>query len=118
MTCYKFFFPDTNINQYNCKYDDSYTLFQVKLITDSKATSDLKIQELQEQLAASESSLKESAAKSLELENTHASLISDLKAKESENASIQADQEKKAQEIQTLSQAIGTVNNQLAAKVR
>ena len=44
--------------------------------------------------------------------------MSDLKAKESENASIQADQEKKAQEIQTLSQAIGTVNNQLAAKVR
>ena len=73
---------------------------------------------MQEQLAASESSLKESAAKSLELETTHASLISDLKAKESEKASIQADQEKKAQEIQTLSQAIGTVNNQLAAKVR
>ena len=73
---------------------------------------------MQEQLAASESSLKESAAKSLELENTHASLISDLKAKESENASVQADQEKKAEEIQTLSQAIGTVNNQLAAKVR
>merc|ERR1711936_873865 len=91
---------------------------KVKLVTDSKATSDLKIQELQEQLAASESSLKESAAKSLELENKHTSLISDLKAKESENASIQADQEKKAQEIQTLSQAIGTVNNQLAAKVR
>ena len=89
----------------------------MKLVTDSKATSDLKIQELQEQLAASESSLKESAAKSLELEDTNASLISDLKTKESENASIQADQEKKAQEIQTLSQAIGTVNNQLAAKV-
>ena len=69
------------------------------------------------QIETAENSQKTSSAECNELKSRQTKLQTDLKVAESKNEELLKQQKMKSQEIQTLSQTIASVNDQLSSKV-
>ena len=69
------------------------------------------------QIETAENSQKTSSAECNELKSRQTKLQTDLKVTESKNEELLKQQKMKSQEIQTLSQTIASVNDQLSSKV-
>ena len=69
------------------------------------------------QIETAENSQKTSSAECNELKSRQTKLQTDLKVIESKNEELLKQQKMKSQEIQTLSQTIASVNDQLSSKV-
>ena len=75
------------------------------------------MRQIQAQLETAENAKKTSVEKYEELETKQTQLTETLKEKESQSTELLRDQKNKSQEIQTLSQTINSLNDQLGSKV-
>ena len=84
---------------------------------DNKVESDKNMRQLRDEIEASDKAHRDISQKYNDLDNKHKIIISDLKVKESQNEQLQRDRGSKIQEIQSLSQTLESLNDQIKSKV-